>query len=123
MILFSMFFSAFIDFSIKSDIIIIYYQSAYCAIGERRMKSTGFIRNVDYAGRVILPPGICSSLGIKRGEDSLEIFLDGDALILKKYNPGCVFCGEMTELAEYNGAKICRRCREKIALLGQENKE
>lgn len=81
------------------------------------MKSTGIVRGVDYAGRVILPQSICSGLGIKRGEDSLEMFLDGNSLVMKKYNPGCIFCGSMDDLSDYSGVKICRICREKISAI------
>ena len=58
------------------------------------MKSTGIVRGVDYAGRVILPQSICSGLGIKRGEDSLEMFLDGNSLVMKSIIPA-VFSAEV----------------------------
>ncbi|MBQ6020060.1 MAG: AbrB family transcriptional regulator [Clostridia bacterium] len=78
------------------------------------MKSTGIVRGVDYAGRVILPQGLCSNLGIVRGEDALEIFVDGENIVLKKYRPGCVFCGSADELSEFKGEKICISCRREL---------
>lgn len=85
------------------------------------MRSTGIVRGVDIAGRVILPPDICAGLGVKRGEDSLEIFIDGNAVVLKKYEPGCIFCGSMDELAVFQDVKICRSCREKIGAIEPPN--
>ncbi len=56
------------------------------------MKKTGMTRPVDELGRVVIPKEIRTSLGIDV-KDRLEILMDGDAIVLKKYNPNCVFCG------------------------------
>lgn len=57
------------------------------------MKATGIVRKVDNLGRVVLPKELRKTLALKEG-DPLEIFTDGEAIILKSYKPGCIFCGE-----------------------------
>ena len=49
------------------------------------MKSTGVVRRIDELGRIVIPKEIRKNLRIKNG-DSLEIFLDDEAIILKKYS-------------------------------------
>lgn len=80
------------------------------------IKSTGILRNVDPLGRIVLPMELRNKLGIKE-KDPLEILVDGSSIILKKYNPNCVFCGSSTDLFEYNDKLICAKCKEKIAEL------
>lgn len=50
------------------------------------MKTTGVVRRIDDLGRIVIPKEIRKSLRIKDGE-SLEIFLDSDNIVLKKYSP------------------------------------
>ena len=56
------------------------------------MKSTGIVRKVDELGRIVLPIEMRRTLGIGE-KDSLEIFIDGETVVLKKYSPACIFCG------------------------------
>lgn len=49
------------------------------------MKSTGVIRRIDELGRIVLPKEIRRNLGIRDGEN-LEIFVEEDKIILKKYS-------------------------------------
>ena len=73
------------------------------------MKSTGIIRRIDELGRVVLPIELRRHLGITE-QDALEIYVDKDTLILRKYEPVCIFCGDATNLLEYKGKKICLTC-------------
>lgn len=50
------------------------------------MKTTGIIRRIDDLGRIVIPKELRKTLRIKNGE-SLEIFVEGDDIILKKYSP------------------------------------
>ena len=77
------------------------------------MKSTGIVRKVDELGRVVLPVEIRRTLEIAERE-SLEIFVEGDAIILKKYLPACVFCGSTGMLESFRGKKICADCLNKL---------
>ena len=77
------------------------------------MKSTGIVRRTDDLGRIVIPKELRRNLRIKEG-DPLEIFMEGSYIMLRKYEPTCIFCGEAKELSEYKGKKICQSCREII---------
>ena len=68
------------------------------------MKSTGIVRKVDELGRVVLPIELRRILNIKE-KDSLEIFVDDEKVILKKYEPADIFTGAMDDLIDYKGKK------------------
>ena len=77
------------------------------------MKSTGMVRRVDDLGRVVLPKELRQMLGIERrdGMDAcVEIFVEGDAIVLKKYEPACMFCGEARDVVSFKGRLICPAC-------------
>ena len=76
-------------------------------------KSTGILRNVDSLGRIVLPMELRNKLKIKK-KDPIEILVDGSSIILKKYNPNCIFCGSSKDLFEYNDKLICEKCKKKI---------
>lgn len=71
------------------------------------MKSTGIVRKVDELGRVVLPIELRRNLDIQE-KDALEIFVDDDKIILKKYQPADIFSGSMEDLIDYKGKKISK---------------
>ena len=73
------------------------------------MQFTGIVRRVDELGRIVLPKELRGALDIKE-RDLLEISVDGDSVVLKKYAPRCVFCGADQELTEYRGKRVCSAC-------------
>ena len=78
------------------------------------MKSTGIIRKVDNLGRIVIPIELRRTLNIEI-KDALEIYVDGDQIILKKYTPDCIFCGENNnDLVNYKGKWICKSCLKDI---------
>lgn len=78
------------------------------------MKSTGIVRKVDELGRVVIPIELRRTLDIAE-KDALEIYVDGDKIILRKYEPACIFCGEATEVVNFQSKKICRNCLSALA--------
>lgn len=83
------------------------------------MKSTGIVRGIDALGRIVLPKELRTSMHLDN-DTKLEIFVDEDTIVLKKYRPAgsCDFCGEVSpEAAVYAGYCICPECRKKIASL------
>lgn len=80
------------------------------------MKATGIVRKVDDLGRVVLPIELRRNLGIDI-KDPLEIYVDGDQVILKKYEPTCIFCGEGKDIKSFDGKNICPSCIKKIKRL------
>ncbi len=77
------------------------------------MKSTGIVRKVDELGRIVIPMELRRSMDIKE-RDPLEIFTDGDRIVLKKYSNSCVFCGEGEDIIDFNGKCICPKCLEEV---------
>lgn len=77
------------------------------------MKSTGVVRKVDELGRIVVPIELRRTLDIAEG-DPLEIFVDEEQIILKKYEPGCIFCGQAKEIVNYKGKNICKSCIEEL---------
>ncbi|MEW6307478.1 MAG: AbrB/MazE/SpoVT family DNA-binding domain-containing protein [Bacillota bacterium] len=75
------------------------------------MKSTGVVRKVDELGRVVIPIELRRTFGIEE-KDALEIYVDADKIILKKYEPACIFCGNAYDVETFRGKKICRSCIE-----------
>ena len=61
------------------------------------MKSTGVVRKVDELGRIVIPVELRRTLNIDV-KDALEIYVDGDQVILKKYEPACIFCGDARDV-------------------------
>ena len=66
------------------------------------MKSTGIIRKVDELGRIVLPIELRRSLDIAE-RDELEIYMEGDRIILQKFEPSCIFCSSDRDLVSYRG--------------------
>jgi len=73
------------------------------------MKSTGIVRKVDDLGRIVIPMELRRTLGIAE-KDPLEIYVDQEKIILKKYEPACVFCGNVSDNQIFHGKNVCRDC-------------
>ena len=73
------------------------------------MKSTGIVRKVDELGRIVLPIELRRTLDIAE-KDAIEIYVDGESIILKKYEPTCIFCGDAKNITVYKGKNICPDC-------------
>ena len=78
------------------------------------MKSTGIVRKMDELGRIVLPMEIRNIYEIN-SKDPLEIFVENDCIILKKYQPSCIFCGEMADNVMYKDKRVCMKCVKKLA--------
>lgn len=73
------------------------------------MKSTGVVRKFDKLGRVVIPIELRRTLNIG-DKDPIEVFVDGEYIMLKKYNPGCISCGDLNYKVTNNGTRICQKC-------------
>lgn len=80
------------------------------------MKSTGIIRRVDELGRVVIPIEIRNQFNIVE-KDPIEIYVDGSSIVLKKYEPNCIFCGNTENLVEYKNKLICEKCTKHLNTL------
>ena len=77
------------------------------------MKSTGVIRKIDELGRIVIPKEVRKKLEIDI-KDSVEIYVEGNCILLKKYDPGCIFCGNSKNLNTYKTKLICQNCLNQI---------
>jgi len=78
------------------------------------LKSTGIVRKVDELGRVVIPIELRRTLGIDV-KDALEIYVDAEKIILKKYEPACLFCGNADNVKHLGNRIVCHECIEKLA--------
>ena len=80
---------------------------------EENMKSTGIVRQMDSLGRIVLPIELRRTLDIAQ-KDSLEIYVDESSIILKKYQPSCIFCNNAKDVINYKGKNICKSCLDEL---------
>lgn len=80
------------------------------------MRATGMSRPVDELGRIVIPKEIRRSFKIK-DKDLLEIFIDGDSIVLRKMESVCIFCGSAENIEEINNKFICRKCINRISAM------
>ena len=74
------------------------------------MKSTGIVRRIDELGRVVLPIELRRTMNLEV-RDPVEIFMEGDAIVLKKYEASCLFCGVYDEVRMYDGTATADRVK------------
>ena len=78
------------------------------------MKATGIVRKVDELGRIVLPIELRRTLGIAE-RDPLEIYVDGDTIVVKKYQAACVFCDNAHDVVTYKGKNVCPACLKALS--------
>ena len=71
------------------------------------MKSTGIVRKVDELGRIVRTLDIAE-------KDSLEIYVDGTSIVLKKYQPACIFCDDAKGVINFKGKNVCPNCIKEL---------
>ena len=84
------------------------------------MKSTGMVRAVDKMGRVVIPKEICRQLKVENDVDSFEIYMDNDRVILKKYQPTCIFCDSLADSVQFGGYNVCKDCIDKLYAMREQ---
>ena len=80
------------------------------------MKSTGIVRKVDELGRIVLPIELRRTMDIAE-KDAIEIYVDGASIILRKYEPTCIFCGDAKNIINDRGKNICPSCLKELKKL------
>jgi transcriptional pleiotropic regulator of transition state genes len=78
-----------------------------------KMKATGIVRKIDELGRIVLPIELRRTLRIDIG-DAVEIYVDPDRVMLKKYTPACLFCGNFENMTYFKGKMICEVCFDEM---------
>lgn len=82
--------------------------------GDEKLKSTGITRQVDSLGRVVLPKELRNVMDI-RMDDPVEVFVDDDRIILRKFMRNCIFCGDGSDVQFYRDIAVCRKCAEDLS--------
>ncbi len=77
------------------------------------MKSTGIVRSIDELGRIVLPMELRKTMDIN-SKDKLEIYVDGDSIVLKKHQFACSFCGSCEDVVNFKDHCICKNCIEEL---------
>ena len=77
------------------------------------MKSIGVVRRLDVLGRLALPKELRRSMNIGKGTP-MEMLVDGESLILKKYEPECVFCGNAERVQDFHGKRVFAGCAREL---------
>ncbi len=85
------------------------------------MKSTGIVRKTNSLGRLIIPKEIRKSLQLNENEP-MEIYVDGEYIIAKRYSPGCLLCGEIENTIVIHKKKVCKQCISELMEQGNKSK-
>ncbi|MDO5440983.1 MAG: AbrB/MazE/SpoVT family DNA-binding domain-containing protein [Bacillota bacterium] len=80
------------------------------------MKATGIVRKLDQLGRIVIPKELRTTFELKE-TDPIEIFVEGEDIILRKYQPACIFCNEATEVVQFGNKNVCKKCLAMIKKL------
>ena len=78
-----------------------------------KIKSTGNVRKVDELGRIVLPIELRRTLDIGE-KDAVEIYVEGTSIVLKKYQPSCIFCGDSKKVVDFKGKNVCSKCLREL---------
>lgn len=76
--------------------------------------ANGIVRAIDDQRRVSIPVEIQRQLEWLPG-DEIEITVSGDVVSLQRYTPGCILCGNASDLAKVYGKNMCLSCRTSAA--------
>ena len=82
------------------------------------IKSTGIVRRLDSLGRVVIPMEL-RRMKAYENNDPIEIFTEGEFIILRKYEPHCAFCDEMSKIITFKGKHLCPDCIALIKAAGE----
>lgn len=82
------------------------------------LKATGIVRKVDELGRIVLPVELRRTLGVRQN-DPMEIYVDGENVVIQKYRQQCVFCGEHEAVSEFRGKLVCGSCAAALGAFNQ----
>ena len=77
------------------------------------MKPAGFLCKIDKLGRIVIPKPLREKYDIHT-DDTLEMFTETDAIVLKKYGMHCTFCNGSDTLTVFKGKPVCQSCLNKL---------
>lgn len=77
------------------------------------MTTTGYVRQLDSVGRIVLPMELRIKLGLTNRE-FVEFFLQDNSIVMRKYQPSCIFCDSVDNTVVFNGRNVCKNCIAKL---------
>ena len=78
------------------------------------MKATGIVRKVDDLGRIVLPIELRRAMDLVEGA-AVEIYTaDDGSVVLRKYQPACIFCDSAKDITLFKGKNICGSCLREL---------
>lgn len=80
------------------------------------MKPAGFLCKIDKLGRIVVPKPLRTKFDLNI-DDTIELFTEGDAIVMKKYGMSCIFCGNGDDLHDFKGKPICKGCLDELEKL------
>ena len=83
------------------------------------MKSIGIVRKLDNAGRFVMPISLRRTLGLDKADGAVEIFVEGDTVMLRRYSPACIFCKSMDNIMDFEDTIVCKACAKKLGKLAE----
>ena len=78
------------------------------------MLNSGVVRKIDALGRLVIPVELRKTMQWEIGSP-VEFYVEDGTVVLKKYEPGCVFCGEASGITNYKGKNICTSCLKELS--------
>lgn len=77
------------------------------------MKPAGFLCKIDKLGRIVIPKPLRGKYDLHT-DDTIELFTEPDAIVMKKYGMSCIFCGSGDDLSQFKGQPVCRHCLDEL---------
>ena len=90
-----------------------YHQVTIAQKGAKNVKATGIVRSIDSLGRIVITVELRRTLNVEEG-DALEIFSEDNTIILRKYLPSCIFCGDSRNVSTFRGYNVCPSCVDEL---------
>ena len=78
------------------------------------MKQIGYVSKIDTLGRVVIPKPVRQMFNLEK-EDAIEILPKDNGLLIRKYQPTCLFCGEIDNVITHEGITVCENCVKRMA--------
>ena len=81
------------------------------------MRTPFLIRRVDDLGRIVIPVELRKMMQLESGQ-TVTLSIEADTLVLRRFVPGCVFCGITEQLSVFEGKNICAVCLRRLGKNG-----
>lgn len=75
---------------------------------------SGIARKIDDLGRIVIPAETRRLFSIREG-DQLSIAIEGSAIVLRKVDSTCIFCGSTDHVTVFKDKGVCANCRNQLA--------